>query len=202
LVDSQGAIERAMRHAFAACDLPPPAAAQVAAIIGLSLPAALRRLGVPESLLGQVERAYRAAYLREEQALRLFPGVVPMLDALRAHGYWLGIVTGKSRAGLLRVLDAFALRDHFLVWRTADCCPSKPHPAMVYECMDELGVAAEETVLIGDAAFDMQMAVAAGVRPYGVSFGVAQAEQLRRHGALHVFDSADEILANWISPAA
>lgn len=183
-----------MRKAFASCALPPPDVDKVRAIIGLSLQEGLRRLAVPDARLAEVEQAYRAAYRREEQDLRLFPGVPRMLDRLCAEGYWLGIVTGKSRAGLLRVLDTFAMRERFLVWRTADCCPSKPHPAMVLECMDELGVRADETVLVGDALFDMQMAVAAGVRPVGVSYGVASGDALKAHGALHVFDDVPALM--------
>ena len=182
-----------MQRAFEACDLPVPDRAEVSGIIGLSLSEAMARL-LPDGVVTRaLLQAYREAYRQEEQRLALFPGVMDMLDTLQQRGYWLGIVTGKSRPGLLRVLDYFDLADRFLVFRTADCCPSKPHPAMVLECMDELGVQAGQTVVIGDAAFDMQMASAAGVQAYGVSYGVASAWMLIEHGAVAVFDHVGQI---------
>ncbi len=183
-----------MQCAFAACHLPVPDKAKVSDIIGLSLTEAVHRLLPDGVVTEELLQAYREAYRQEEQRLELFPGVIEMLQTLQQRGYWLGIVTGKSRSGLLRVLDTFDLADHFLVLRTADCCPSKPHPAMVLECMDELGVQAQQTVVIGDAAFDMQMAKAAGVRAYGVSYGVASARVLMEHGAIAVFDHAQQIV--------
>jgi len=53
------------------------------------------------------------------------------------------------------------------VSRTADDCPSRPHPAMLTECCDETGFAPARTIVIGDAIYDMQMAKAAGARAVG-----------------------------------
>ena len=117
------------------------------------------------------------------------------LEVLRSRGYWLGVVTGKSRAGLLRVLESFELGDLFYVWRTADCTHSKPHPAMVLECMLELGVPADRTWVVGDACFDIQMAVAAEVEALGVSFGVASSDELLQAGARRVVNDFAELLS-------
>jgi len=106
-------------------------------------------------------------------------------------------VTGKSQAGLVQVLDKFDLAGHFLVLRTADQCPSKPHPAMVEECMREMGVAAAQTTVIGDALLDIQMAEACGVRALGVSFGVADSQALREVGAKAVVDDFSDLLAHF-----
>ncbi|PJC67808.1 MAG: hydrolase, partial [Zetaproteobacteria bacterium CG_4_8_14_3_um_filter_59_5] len=125
----------------------------------------------------------------------LFVGVRETLLELAERGYWLGIVTGKSHAGLQRVLQEFDLAKHFLVLRTSDHCASKPHPAMVLESMAEMGVAAAQTAVIGDALLDIQMARAAGVRSLGVSFGVAGSGPLLAAGAEAVIDDFSELLA-------
>ena len=198
LVDSQAQIVASMQAAFAEHDLTTPDAVDVSAVIGLSLTIAVDRLapqleaGMREAVLA----SYRRAYVGSEPSLALYPGVREGLEMLRDKGYWLGVVTGKSRAGLTRVFETFDLHPLFQVWRTADCCPSKPHPAMVIECMDELGVGAADTQVVGDACFDMQMARAAGVRALGVSFGVEPAERLVDSGAEHVFARFDDI-APW-----
>jgi phosphoglycolate phosphatase len=203
LVDSQCQIITSMQTAFADNGLETPSEASVRAIIGLSLATAVDRLapGLDRATQEAVLAAYRRSYVDSERSLGLYPGVREGLESLCDKGYWLGIVTGKSRKGLLRVLDAFNLHPLFQVWRTADCCPSKPHPAMVLECMDELGMGAARTYVIGDACFDMEMARAAGVQALGVSYGVEPAERLTAAGAVQVFHHFDEISPWFPGPA-
>lgn len=195
LVDSQQQIVASMQSAFTDNGLAAPSADAVHAIIGLSLATAVDRLapGLDPALREAVLASYRRAYVESERSLTLYPGVREGLESLHRKGYWMGVVTGKSRNGLLRVLDTFDLHALFQVWRTADCCPSKPHPAMVLECMDELGMDAVATQVIGDACFDMEMARAAGVQAMGVSYGVEPAERLMAAGATRVFHHFDEI---------
>ncbi len=182
-----------MRLAFEDCGLAPPDSDAIASIIGLSLREAVRHLLGRDAGVEQIASAYRRFWLQQERHVSLFEGVPSMLQHLVDQGYWLGIVTGKSSAGLMRVLELFDLKRHFLVWRTADRCPSKPHPAMVLECADELGVHPEQTVVIGDSPFDMAMARAAGALAYGVSFGVGSTASLLREGARAVFDHPRDI---------
>ncbi|WP_370465541.1 HAD-IIIA family hydrolase [Mariprofundus sp. NF] len=192
LTDSHGAIVEAMQQAFLNNGLQQPDADTVNAVIGLSLHEAVRRL-LPEpeqqsELFEAITQAYRECYRTAEQHITLYPNVREVLSELRRRGYWLGVVTGKSLPGLHRVLDTFALADQFYVLRTADCTHSKPHPAMVNECMAEMGVGVERTVVVGDALFDVQMAVAAGVPCIGVSFGVGDSDELLAAGAELVVD--------------
>jgi len=187
-----------MQKAFIAAGLPEPAGDAVCEVIGLSLNRAISTLMNAElqndtSLHQHISQAYRDHYRLAEKDIHLFPDVKETLEVLRSRGYWLGVVTGKSRPGLLRVLESFELDDLFYVWRTADCTHSKPHPAMVTECMQELGITTERTWVVGDASFDMQMAVAAGVQAVGVSFGVSPGGELLRAGARRVVHSFIEL---------
>ena len=107
----------------------------------------------------------------------------------------LGMVTGKSRRGIEALISAHGLERTFLTARTADDCPSKPHPAMVLECCAETGIEPASTVVIGDTGFDMEMARAAGARPLGVGWGYHPREALTAAGAERVAETADDILA-------
>jgi len=195
LTDSHGAIVKAMQQAFVELDLPAPSDQAVNSVIGLSLEAAVSMLSTEHDDQDEIRERYRHYYLAEESSLALYPGVIETLGELIKRGYWMGIVTGKSKSGLLRVMQQFGLHDYFLVVRTADCCPSKPHPAMAIECMDELGVNAARTTLVGDAVFDMQMAASANLRAFGVSFGVESTEVLTAEGAIDVVDDFPALLA-------
>lgn len=197
LTNSHGVIVESMQMAFASCGLNEPSDVAVSKVIGLSLKAAIEALSSDTSCNERITEAYRQYYSAAEAALELYPGVIETLDTLQRRGYWMGIVTGKSKPGLIRVLKQFDLDGYFLVLRTADCCLSKPHPAMALECMDELGVLPERTALVGDAIFDMQMAASANLRALGVSFGVESAEALYAEGAVDVVDDFPALLAHF-----
>ncbi len=199
LVDSHGHITHVMQQTFEACSLPAPAAADVHMVIGLSLHEAVRVL-LPSGDVPQHEMvvaAYRRRYGAVPDVSLLYAGVRDTLEKLVESGYWLGIVTGKSHRGLMRTLDEHDLHAVFQVWRTADVCPSKPHPAMVLECMQEMGVDAAQTSVVGDSCFDIEMATASGVRALGVSFGVGTVESLQQAGASDVVHSFEDLLVHF-----
>jgi len=199
MTDSHSIIVQAMQQAFLDVGLKKPEHRSVCDIIGLSLSQAISTLTPPaqqhhEGLQPRIEQAYRLHYLRAEHQVCLFPHVRETLQELRARGYWLGVVTGKSKSGLIRVLQRFDLEELFYVVRTADCTHSKPHPAMVLECMQEMGLTADQTCVIGDAVFDIQMAKAARVQALGVSFGVASSTDLIQAGASRVVTDFSNLL--------
>ena len=73
----------------------------------------------------------------------LYPGIASLIaDLERRDDILVGMVTGKSRSGVGSVLAAHGFEKAFVVVRTAEDCPSKPHPAMVLECCDFTGIGA------------------------------------------------------------
>jgi phosphoglycolate phosphatase len=189
LVDGQAAVCNAMEAAFAGCGLPLPDRHQVRRIVGLSLPQAIRLLApeAPEDLRTEIDRSYRDAYRASREAgdlvEPLFAGIAPLLDDLASAGWLLGVATGKSLRGLQHCLATHGLTRHFVTLQTADLHPSKPHPAMLETALAEAGADPVQAVMIGDTSYDMQMAVAAGVRAVGVDWGYHTANELRAAGA-------------------
>jgi phosphoglycolate phosphatase len=190
LVDSQVMIVASMTGAFAASGRPPPPRAAVLSIVGLSLPVAVSRL-VPDADAASVD-ALVTAYKASFQALRgspdhlepLYPGVLAALAALTARDdMLLGVVTGKSRRGLDMVLAHHGLADRFVVLRTADDGPSKPHPHMVLDAVAATGADVRRTVVVGDTTYDIEMARASGCRSIGVTWGYHPPEALAAAGA-------------------
>jgi phosphoglycolate phosphatase len=86
------------------------------------------------------------------------------------------------------VLARHRLLDHFLTIKTADDAPSKPDPGMVVDAMREAGVAAENTVVVGDTVYDIAMARAAGASGIGVAWGYHPREALADAGAVAVIE--------------
>ena len=79
--------------------------------------------------------------------------------------------------------------------QTADRHPSKPDPAMLLAAMAEAGAAPGDTVMIGDTAYDIAMARAAGVRALGVAWGYHDAQELLAAGAEAVATTPEELEA-------
>ena len=124
------------------------------------------------------------------------------MTGLHGAGYLLGIATGKSYRGLEHMLAEFDLGRYFVTLQTSDKAPSKPHPGMVEQAVAEAGVTAQETVVVGDTSFDMEMAVNAGARAIGVGWGYHEADELHHAGALTVIDSFGTSATKSIATAA
>ena len=189
LVDGQADVLWAMNHAFEKARLALPEPAKVRRLVGLSLPVAMREL-VPDADV-QTQRnlteLYKASFRarREEGLLNepLYDGIADLLRALHAAGWSLAVATGKSDRGLRACLAGHGLTDLFVSLQTADRHPSKPHPAMLEAALFEAGAQPEDAVMIGDTAYDMQMAVSARVRAVGVAWGYHTAAELTASGA-------------------
>ena len=132
---------------------------------------------------------YRFHYLKHQDDISLFDGVLPMLADLRARHHWVTIATGKSRRGLDDVLHAEALQGVFDGSRTADQTAGKPDPLMLHELMREFGVEPERTLMIGDTTHDLQMARNAGCASVGVSYGAHDHAAFADLQPLHVAHS-------------
>lgn len=199
LLDSAGAIVRAIQAACRDLDLPVPDNARASHVIGLGLADAMRHAVpdlAPENYQAMVDR-YRFHYLSGDHALTLFDGVPAMLARLHAAGHILAVATGKSRLGLERALDHSGLRPFFSASRCADECHSKPHPQMLEELMAEFGMSASATVMIGDTSHDLLMAKNARVDALAVTYGAHPHDHLLEHAPLACLHDVAELDA-WL----
>lgn len=199
LCDGQAAVCEAMEAAFAARGLTAPERSAVRRIVGLSLPQAIGHLApdaeseLLDALVEAYKRAFRQSRLDGTLHEPLFDGIADLVAGLSASGWMLGIATGKSGRGLSSTLATHGLSAHFFTLQTADRHPSKPHPSMLEAAMAEAMATPDTTVMIGDTAYDMEMARACGVRALGVGWGYHTAEELRAAGAEQVAATAAEL---------
>ena len=199
LVDGQAAVCNAMEAAFTEAGLPPPERHDIRRIVGLSLPMAMRRLApeLAEDAVPDLVAGYKSAFFAAREAGQvvepLYEGIRALLDDLRRTGWLLGVATGKSDRGLKGCLARHGLIDHFMTLQTADRHPSKPHPSMLEQAMEDAFAKAGQTTMIGDTVFDIEMARAAGVRPIGVAWGYHDTQELMDAGAHGVAATAQEL---------
>ena len=200
LMDSEAQIVQAMQAAIGDLALEPRDRAQCRNIIGLGLREAIDALypGRDDAFLQTFVERYRHHWFRAGHVSALFPGARETLQLLDEAGFLLAVATGKGRAGLDKVLDHTGLGGLFAATRCADETRSKPHPQMLCEILDELDVAPQQALMVGDTEYDMEMAVRAGVGPVAVRYGVHPPERLQRHRPLVCLERISE-LPDWLA---
>ena len=173
LFDSTALIVKCIQAAVRDVGGTVPSDQDAAYVIGLGLMQALAHAApdVPRERYAQLGERYKHHYVREQNRISLFEGVLPMLECLRERGHLLAVATGKSRRGLDEALHTVELQGRFHGSRTADETAGKPHPLMLMELMAEFGTSPERTLMIGDTTHDLQMALNAGCASVGVSYG-------------------------------
>ena len=194
LVDSRASIHRAACDAARDLGLPEPSYDRVRAIVGLTLEHAMAVLepGLSPADLARFTQGFRDSFHRmyaDGHEEPLYDGAMDHLRRLKRDGWRLAIATGQNRKGVARNLAREGWADLFLTSHCAEDGPGKPDPAMLHAAMAACGADAACTVMIGDTAHDITMAVNARVHPLGVSWGFHTAEEMLAAGAHSVSDA-------------
>jgi len=203
LFDSTAIITHCIQRAVVDVGGQEPSREAASYVIGMALPQALAHAApdVSPDQYPELGLRYRHHYLKHQDDISLFEGVLPMLSALKARQHWLTVATGKSRRGLDDALQDVALQGMFDGSRTADETAGKPSPLMLQELMREFGVEPERTLMIGDTTHDLQMALNAGCPSIGVSYGAHEPAAFDVLKPLAVVHSVAELNA-WLQAHA
>lgn len=199
LFDSTAIITRCIQAAVRDVGGTVPTDQEASYVIGMGLMQALAHAApdVPKDRYPALGDRYRHHYFAIQHEISLFDGILPMLDRLKARGYWLAVATGKSRRGLDEALGTVALSGRFDASRTADQTAGKPDPLMLRELMAEFDASPQRTLMIGDTTHDLQMARNAGCASVAVSYGAHDPAAFAELGPLYVAHSVTE-LDDWL----
>lgn len=172
--------------------------------LGRTLEAQFRGLlpGASDALVDRLIRAYRAH--NEEAHDRMVapaPGAREVVEALRARGLALAVVSSKRRVMVDRGLCWLGLRDAFRVVVGFEATARhKPDPdPLLYALRHFPGVSAGEAVMVGDSPADVAAARAAHIDGVGVLGNTFTHQDLVRAGAVAVLNTLLELPA-WIGP--
>lgn len=194
LIDSRASIFRAAVEAAHRINIEPPTYDQVRGIVGLSLFEALEAMRPdldPETIAAytrEFQNAFITFHAEPDFSEDLYAGAQETLLRLKNENWLIGMATGNSRRGVTRILAHYGWEDIFDVTFCADDGPSKPHPHMLECNMKALGVEAHQTLMIGDATYDIRMARSAGAYAVGVSWGFHTVSELEAAGAHEIVD--------------
>jgi phosphoglycolate phosphatase len=167
LIDSRADLALAVNLTREELGLPSIPPAQVTGYVGEGVRKLLVRAlpecpGRLDQALAINERHYCAHLLDQT---RLYPGVRPALERLRALGYGLMVVTNKPRLFTDRILDGLGLGPLLAaVVGGGDCPELKPDPAPLLLALDRAGCAVQGSWIAGDHFTDLEAGRRAGLQ--------------------------------------
>ena len=172
---------------------------ECAATIGLTLEDAFKVLypGMAAEKYILLRDTYRRIFKENRKILvpGLFPEVMETLEELRRRSYLMSIASSRLSPSLHSFLEDMKIAHLFEYAVGGDNVEHpKPAPDAVLQILRHYNLSAEEAFVVGDMPFDINMATNAGVKSCGVTWGNADAAQLKESGANYVIDKMSQLL--------
>lgn len=193
LIDSVEHIVACWQHTVLTCLGWEITREQVLPTVGRALVEAFEDLAPGRSAeLRQVYRAYQKQ--SHDSMVTLATGAREALEALKALGLRLGVVTSKGIEVALEGLNLFDLAPYFEVLVTfEDSERHKPFPEPLLVASERLGLSPNRLLYVGDAVFDLEAAKAAGMPCVAATWGAGTRDNLLAAGPVAIIDSFDEL---------
>jgi pyrophosphatase PpaX len=176
-------------------------------VLGAALPDPVLRAGIGTPLVAQMRSfdearaqelvdAYRAHNRRaHDDYVRAYDGVLDVVEALRAAGVAVGVVTSKALEAMRMAYRVTGLEPLLDVVVTSDDSERhKPEPDPILIALERLGADAAGACYVGDSPYDLQAAHAAGVDAVAVTWGAFDEETLRAERPTAVADTPSALL--------
>lgn len=205
LVDTVERRVQAWLRVFGEFDIPADRAT-VAPLIGSdgrALARLIARLAgdpIDDERAEEIDRRCGEMYEELNRDPRPLPGARDLVLALDARQIPWAIATSSRREQVGTSIQALQLPREPMVVDGTHVRHAKPAPDLLLLGARCLHADAHRTWCIGDSRFDMEAAVAAAMRPVGVTTGSADAATLRAAGAAEVVASLRELLPRFARP--
>lgn len=135
-------------------------------------------------------RLYESTFIQRTPTL---PGATALLEALRAAGLRLAVVTNKRDEGARLMTEVVGWTGMFEVVHGRDSGAPKPEPEAALAVLRKMGLEPSEAAFVGDTEFDMNCGRDAGLAAVIGLVGSRSAEHLRQHGATHLVHALSEV---------
>ena len=198
LLDTLTDLRNAVNYVLRTHDLPERSIPEVKAALGNGVAHLMRQL-LPDSIseaqfntyLDEF-KAYYGEHLQDYTAP--YPGMLDVLDTLRAKGYKLAIVSNKIQEGITPLnKEYFGDRLPVAIGERPGL-QRKPAPDMVLQALKELGSTQDESIYIGDSEVDVATAKNSGLLCIGVTWGFRDEQLHKDLGVTHIARKAEDIV--------
>lgn len=198
LADTNKGIVRAFQETFSRLGMESPSEEVLTSTIGLTLVDGFKAAS-PKPMTDAEAEAAATEYRRifSEIAFPLisvFPGVKGMLAQIKDRGIGMAVATSRSHRSLEAIAQQIGVSGFFdIMCAEEDVKNHKPAPDLVNIILDRLGYSPDETLVVGDATYDLLMGRSAGCRVCGVTWGNQSREKLETAGPDYVIDTVEEL---------
>lgn len=168
---------------------PPVAVEEIRAYVGRGIPNLVKRV-----LAGKLEAAddpnpppadalasFKKHYAHfNGRAAKPFPGVIEGLDAFKAMGLPMGVITNKAQAFTVPLLERTGLMPYMSVAVSGDQLPKpKPDPMPLVWACGRMNVSPADTLMIGDSLHDFHAGRNAGCKVFLVPYGYNEGQDVQ-----------------------
>lgn len=166
-------------------------------VFGLPSNEALKSVGFSEDKIPEAYAKWCKAIEKRSSSVKLFDGVLAVLEILKKRGVKLGIITSRKRSdygkyGILGDYIPLELSPYFIKAVCSDDVEHpKPYPDSLLKYMQDTGAKPHEILFIGDTKTDLECADKAGVDFALALWGYTQKEHLN---CAHYFASPWSVL--------
>ena len=151
--------------------------------------------GTPDELCRKVLATFKEHYADHSlDTTTPYPGVVDAIDRLRASGVKCAVVSNKSDFAIADLMNHFFFGKFDFALGQRDNLKRKPDAEPVHFALQQIDVAPEDAVYIGDSEVDIATARNSDMPCISVTWGFRDKEILLAAGATTLVDTADEMV--------
>lgn len=192
IMESAPGITGCVRHALVTLGFPEPDEATLLKFIGPPLhPAFCEFTHLTEAQADEALKVYRERYAAAGLfEARVYPGIAPLLRALKADGRYLAIASSKPEALVKRIAAHFGLDGYFdrIIGAHPDS-HSADKRSLILSALPENANPAEVCV-VGDRCFDIDAGRALQMHTIAVEYGYGNRAEFLNSGAEAIAESA------------
>ena len=195
LTDSGEGIINCAVFAMERLGIPVPPREELGVFVGPPLWDTFRQFGVPADRVDEAVEIFRSRYVPIGKFENTpYPGIRETLEALRAQGRKLYVATSKPEVTAREILEHFDLSRYFteICGATIDKTRSSKEDVIAY--LLSLDACRENSVMVGDTAFDVIGAAAHGIPTIGAAWGYGKTEDMVSAGAAAIARSPEDLL--------
>lgn len=132
----------------------------------------------PPSVYDRALRVFRGHYLEHLlDTTRFYPGVADVLNHFKTKKK--AVATNKPIEYAQKIIRGLRVEEHFDMVLGGDSTDHlKPHPGILQQILERLGVDKAKAIMIGDGVNDILAARAAGIKSCAVGYGLGRKKDL------------------------
>ena len=195
LTDSGEGIINCAVFAMERLGIPVPPREERGVFVGPPLWDTFRQFGVPSDRVDEAVEIFRSRYVPIGKFENTpYSGIRETLEALRAQGRKLYVATSKPEVTAREILEHFDLSRYFaeICGATVDKTRTSKEDVIAY--LLSLDACRENSVMVGDTAFDVIGAAAHGIPTIGAAWGYGKTEHMVSAGAAAIARSPEDLL--------